>query len=73
MAEIMNINNNKLVTVVKYITKLLIIYSHSVTTYLQVIDLTIRFKESAYSLFEVYFTLDYLGVELIPSSKKSLI
>ena len=73
MPGIMNINNNKLVTVVKYITKLLIIYSHSVTTYLQVIDLTIRFKESAYSLFEVYFTLDYLGVELIPSSKKSLI
>ena len=30
MPGIMYINNNKLVTVVKYITKLLIIYSHSI-------------------------------------------
>ena len=32
MPGTMYINNNKLVTVVKYITKLLIIYSHSIAT-----------------------------------------
>ena len=35
--------------------------------------ISLELAEFAYSSFEVYFTLDYLGVELTPSSIKTLL